>query len=124
MSSKAELLNVNVTRNPRLSKKSFVGFHMDLSQLSSLAVGRFAAKQGSLRSPRGRLVASLRETPASEEVYSSLPGKQKETIPHRRAPNQPRIRFICRYIFLSCTKAKRDAFATFINVFQSLLKEG
>ena len=27
---------------------------------SSLAVGRFAAKQGSLRSPRGRLVASLR----------------------------------------------------------------
>ena len=26
---------------------------------SSLAVGRFAAKQGSLRSPRGRLVASL-----------------------------------------------------------------
>ena len=33
MSSKAELLNVNVTRNPRLSKKSFVGFHMDLSQL-------------------------------------------------------------------------------------------
>ena len=33
MSSKAELLNVNVMRNPRLSKKSFVGFHMDLSQL-------------------------------------------------------------------------------------------
>ena len=27
---------------------------------SSLAVGRFAAKKGSLRSPRGRLVASLR----------------------------------------------------------------
>ena len=26
---------------------------------SSLAVGRFAAKKGSLRSPRGRLVASL-----------------------------------------------------------------
>ena len=25
----------------------------------SLAVGRFAAKQGSLRSPRGRLAASL-----------------------------------------------------------------
>ena len=131
MSSKAELLNVNATRNPRLSKKSFVGFHMDLSQLrrsrsaaSRPNKARSAAKQGSLRSPRGRLVASLRETPASEEVYSSLPGKQKETIPHPRAPNQPRIRFICRYIFLNCTKAKRDAFATFINVFQSLLTEG
>ena len=40
----------------RLSKKSFVGFPL---ATSSLAVGRLAAKQGSLRSPRGRLVASL-----------------------------------------------------------------
>ena len=124
MSSKAELLNVNVMRNPRLSKKVLRRISYGPLATSSLAVGRFAAKQGSLRSPRGRLVASLRETPASEEVYSSLPGKQKETIPHPRAPTQSRIRFICRYIFLNCTKAKRDAFATFINVFQSLLKEG
>ena len=42
----------------RLSKKSFDGFHMARTT-SSLAVGRFAAKKGSLRPPRGRLVASL-----------------------------------------------------------------
>ena len=46
----------------RLSKKSFV----DLSRLrrsrsaASRRIGRFTAKKGSLRSPRGRLVASLR----------------------------------------------------------------
>ena len=38
----------------RLSKSPSSDF------ISSLAVGRFAAKQGSLRSPRGRLIASLR----------------------------------------------------------------
>ena len=37
----------------RLSKKSFVVFHM------ALAVDRFAASKSSLRSPRGRIVASL-----------------------------------------------------------------
>ena len=39
----------------RLSKKSF----RRISYGASLAVGRFAGKQGSLRSPGGRLVASL-----------------------------------------------------------------
>ena len=48
----------------RLSKKSFVGFQMAREEgrplaTSSLAVGHFAAKKGSLRSPRGRLVTSL-----------------------------------------------------------------
>ena len=44
----------------RLSKTSFVGFHTARPlATSSLAVGRFAAKQGSFRAPRGRLVASL-----------------------------------------------------------------
>ena len=44
----------------RLSKKSFVGFHTARPlATSSPAVGRFAAKQGSFRAPRGRLVASL-----------------------------------------------------------------
>ena len=50
----------------RLSKKSFVGFHMARFHrarfhmaISYGAVGRFAAKKGSLRSPRGRLVATL-----------------------------------------------------------------
>ena len=50
-------------------QKSFVGFHMALDLApSSLAVGRFAAKKGSLRSPRGRLVASL-----GEEMYVVCP---------------------------------------------------
>ena len=40
-------------------QKSFVGFRMARVGTSSLVVGRFAAKRGSLRSPRGRLVASL-----------------------------------------------------------------
>ena len=46
-------------------QNSFVGFHMarderrPLATCGRLAVGRFAAKQGSLRSPRVRLVASL-----------------------------------------------------------------
>ena len=48
----------------RLSIKSFVGFHLARDEsrplvTSSLVVGRFAAKKGSLRSPRGRLVESL-----------------------------------------------------------------
>ena len=43
----------------RLSKKSFVGFHRATST-SSLAVGRFAAKRGSHRSSRGRLVEKSR----------------------------------------------------------------
>ena len=52
---------------PRLSKKSFFGFHMAQDEgrplaTSSLAVGRFSAKKGSLRSTRGRIVASLRVT--------------------------------------------------------------
>ena len=42
---------------PRLSKSPSSDFIW--RGTSSLAVGRFAAKQGSLRSPRGRLVASL-----------------------------------------------------------------
>ena len=63
LSFKSSLLRIGSWR-VRLSKKSFVGFHIterDEGPLStsSLAVGRFAAKKGSLRSPRGRLVASL-----------------------------------------------------------------
>ena len=48
----------------RLSKKSFVG----PLATSSLAVGRFADKKGSLRSPIGRLVASLDTTLRSHLV--------------------------------------------------------
>ena len=42
---------------------------------SSLAVGRFAAKQGSLRSPRGRLVVSLSRTlpPTKEKRREGAP---------------------------------------------------
>ena len=60
----------------RLSKKSFVGFHMardkgrPLATLS-LAVGRFAAKKSSLRSPRGRLVASLAGSKTMERCFKS-----------------------------------------------------
>ena len=48
----------------RLWKMSFVGFHMARDEgrplaTSSPAVGRFAGKQASPRSPWGRLVASL-----------------------------------------------------------------
>ena len=48
----------------RLSKKSFVG----PLATSSLAVGRFVDKKGSLRSPIGRLVASLDTTLRSHLV--------------------------------------------------------
>ena len=44
-------------RLKRLSKKSLVGFQL---ATSSLVVGRFAAKKGSLHSPRGRLVEKSR----------------------------------------------------------------
>ena len=56
----------------RLSKKSFVGFHMARDELatSSLAVGRLAAKQGTFRSPKGRLVASLTFPVTSAPVLS------------------------------------------------------
>ena len=38
----------------------------------SLAVGRFASKQGSLRSPRGRLVASLRRLQRQPERKKAI----------------------------------------------------
>ena len=43
----------------RLSKKSFVGFQMARDEGRPLATSSLAAKKGSLRSPRGRLVTSL-----------------------------------------------------------------
>ena len=51
---------------------------------SSLAVGRFAAKKGSLRSPRGRLVASL-----GEEMY------------------------VCTYVLLPTSETRRRKGASF-----------
>ena len=56
--------NHNGKRFTRLSKSPS-------SDSSSLEVGRFAAKKGSLRSPRGRLVASL----AIYQFTSELPQK-------------------------------------------------
>ena len=61
----------------RLSKQSYVGFHMARDEgrplaTSSLAVGRFGAKKGSLRSPRGRLVASLLLTQNKEKRRESF----------------------------------------------------
>ena len=49
---------------------------------------------------------------------SAPPGIPKESIPH------PELVIDLIYIFLISTKAKRDFFTTFINVFQSLLREG
>ena len=48
---------------------------------SSLAVGRFAAKQGSLRSPRGRLVASLGRRSAINSGDAYHVGKHSRPTP-------------------------------------------
>ena len=77
----------------RLSKQSYVGFHMARDEgrplaTSSLAVGRFGAKKGSLRSPRGRLVASLLLTQNKEKRRAPLRGtltpqaNMEVTLPH------------------------------------------
>ena len=57
----------------RLSKKSFVGFHM-ARDLLRLRRSRSAASRpkGSLRSPRGRLAASLRSSLIVDEKCAEL----------------------------------------------------
>ena len=56
------------------------------------------------------------------EVYSPLPGTQKETIPHLEHLTD--LMYVFCYIVLIRTKAKLHVLTTFMNVFLSLLREG
>ena len=88
------------------------------SQLISYAWFNLTCNHAPRAYPRGFVISQ-----SFLEVHSPPPEHAEIDHSPPRAADRPHMRFF-GYIFLIRTKAKRDVFTTFINVFQSLLREG